>query len=245
MAIQRLNYFTGQFLREDDFKLEQDYHLSMRRKHNKSAHTPGIVYGLEVVAGASQVIVKAGMAIDNDGREIVLETDAMVAINATHANAYVVIALEEKKTDKAVDPDPIKLETRWTETALPAVVVDLPAGAVGLAQVAAVAGNGAVTLKSDYRRIDSAPVVGGDLTVGRDLTVKGNLEVHGQTTLIEADQMRGNVVLGDDDTDTVTVAGSILTGHSSGQLRIDSPVTMTGNLAVQGNVVLGDADGTP
>ncbi|MBK7954301.1 MAG: hypothetical protein IPK02_10245 [Candidatus Accumulibacter sp.] len=242
MAIQRLNYFTGQFLRENDFNLEQGYHLSMRRRHNKNAHTPGIVYGLEVVAGTSQVTVKAGMAIDKDGREMVLEADTALPISATDGNTYVVIALEEKKTDPAVAPDPIKLETRWTESALPTVVIDVPAGAVGLAKIDVVAANGAVTLKSDYRRIYSAPVAGGDLIVGRDLTVNGNLEVRGQTTLIETDQMRGNVVLGDADTDTVTVEGSLLTGHSSGQLQIASPVTMTRNLAVQGNVVLGDAD---
>ena len=185
MAIQRLNYFNGQFLRANDFNLEQDYHLSMRRRHNKNAHTPGIVHGLEVVAGTSQVTVKAGMAIDKDGREIVLEADTTLPISATNSNTYVVIALEEKKTDPAVAPDPDKLETRWTETALATVVNDMPAGAVGLAQIDVVAANGAVKLKSDYRRIYSAPVVGGDLTVqgnlmiGSDVHIVGDIAVSG------------------------------------------------------------------
>jgi len=242
MAIQRLNYFNGQFLREKDFNDEQGYHLSMRRMHNKNAHTPGIVYGLEVVAGTSPVIVKAGMAIDKDGREIVLETDTPCAISAGNNNFYVVIALEEKKTDKAVATDPIKLETRWTESPVFNVVAAVPAGAVALAQIAAVAGNGAVTLNSAYRRICSAPVVKGDLTVGRDLTVHGNLEVQGETTLIETDQMRGNVVLGDADTDIVTVEGTLVTGHSTGKLKIGSSVDVSGDITVSGNVVLGDAD---
>ena len=179
MAIQRLNYFNGQFLRANDFNLEQDYHLSMRRRHNKNAHTPGIVHGLEVVAGTSQVTVKAGMAIDKDGREIVLEADTTLPISATNSNTYVVIALEEEKTDPAVALDPINLETRWTETAKATVVNDMPAGAVGLAQIDVVAANGAVKLKSDYRRIYSAPVVGGDLTVQGNLMISSDVHIVG------------------------------------------------------------------
>jgi len=255
MTIKRLNYFNGQFLRENDFNLEQDYHLSLRRLHNRKAHTPGIISGLEVVAGNSQVTVKAGMAIDKDGREIIVETDTTVNVSAGDNGAHVVIALDERKSDPAVAPDPIRLETRWTESAALSLVGDVPASAVALAQIATVAANGAVTLNSSYRRLYSAPVVEGDLAVGRDLTVSGNLEVKGQTTLIETDQMRGDVVLGDADADTVRVAGTLLSAHSSGQLQLTSPVNMSGNLAVQGNlevhgsassmhgdVVLGDAD---
>lgn len=251
MAIQRLNYFNGQFLRETDFKVEQGYHLSMRRSHNQRSHTPGIVHGLEVVAGTSQVVVKAGMAIDHDGREILVEVDTTVPIGVVGNNTYVVIALDERKTDKAVDPDPIHTETRWTESPVFDVVAAIPAGAVGLAQITSMATNGTVTLNDTYRRIYSAPTVNGDLAVGRDLTVFGNLEVKGQTTQIDTDQMRGNVVLGDADTDTVTVEGKLLTGHSSGALQIGAPTVVTGSLSVmgasghltvQGNTVLGDAD---
>jgi YVTN family beta-propeller protein len=252
MAIQRLNYFNGQFLRENDFKVEQNYHLSMRRSHNQRAHAPGIVHGLEVVAGTSQVVVKPGIAIDPDGREIVVAADITVTVSAGAGNAYVVIALDESKTDRATDPDPIQFETRWTETPVASAAAVVPAGAIALAQIASVAGNGAVTLNATYRRIYSAPAVGGDLTVGRDLTVMGNLEVRGQTTQIDTEQMRGNVVLGDADTDTVTVEGRVLTGHSSGALQIGTPTVITGSLSVngasghltvQGNTTLGDADG--
>jgi YVTN family beta-propeller protein len=243
MAIQRLNYFNGQFLRENDFTVEQNYHLSMRRSHNQRSHTPGIVHGLEVVAGISQVVVKPGIAIDPDGREIVVTVDMTVPVSAAAGNAYVVIALDESKTDRAAEPDPIQFETRWTETPVASAADVVPAGAIALAQIASVAGNGAVTLNSTYRRTYSAPAVGGDLTIGRDLTVMGNLEVRGQTTQIDTEQMRGNVVLGDADTDTVTVEGRMMTGHSSGALQLGVSTVVTGNLSVQGNAVLGDADG--
>jgi YVTN family beta-propeller protein len=251
MPIQRLNYFTGQFLRENDFKVEQDYHLSMRRSHNRRSHTPGIVHGLEVEAGTGQVVVKAGMAIDPDGREIVVAEDMAVPVSQAAAFAYVVIALDESKTDLAAETEPVAGETRWTETPVASAAAAVPAGAIALAQIASVAANGTVTLNGSYRRIHSAPAVGGDLTIGRDLTVMGNLEVRGQTTQIDTQQMRGNVVLGDADADTITVEGRVLTGHSSGALQIGAPTVITGSLSingaaghltVQGNTVLGNAD---
>jgi hypothetical protein len=241
MAIKRLNYFTGQFLREEDFNDEQGYHLMMRRTHNNRSHTYGVVDGLEVVVATSQVTVSAGMAIDQSGREIILDAATPVAVDGTHINAYVVIALEETETDTKAEAG-VEGETRWTETPVFAVVTTLPAGAVSLAQIEAVAGDGTVTLNAAYLRTYSAPAVEGDLTVGRDLTVHGNLEVKGQTTLIEADQMHGNVVLGDADDDTVTIEGTLLTGHSTGKLKIGSAVDMAGDLTVKGQTTLGEAD---
>lgn len=206
MAIQRLNYFNGQFLREADFKVEQGYHLSMRRTHNQRAHTAGIVNGLEVVAGSSQVTVRAGMAIDADGRELIVATDTAVPVTPGSANFYVVVALDERKTDNAADPDPIHTETRWTERPVFDVVAAVPAGAIGLAQIGPLSGSDAVALAAGYRRVYSAPAAGGDLTVGRDLTVMGNLEVKGQT------------------------------GHSGGRVRFSNPLDVTGEIFVSGNV---------
>src|ERR1051325_5768616 len=71
---KRLNYYNSQFLKEEDFRDEQLYHSQMRRFHNRSLHTWGVVAGLEVsqVASAKQVKVAPGTAIDRLGREIVL-----------------------------------------------------------------------------------------------------------------------------------------------------------------------------
>ena len=72
--LERLNYFNGQRLQAGDFKLEQEYHLRVRRWLNRSLYTSGIAMGLEVyaVAGAPRVRVNPGLALDPMGREIIL-----------------------------------------------------------------------------------------------------------------------------------------------------------------------------
>lgn len=75
--IQRPNYFTSQFLIEEDFNEEQAYHRDMRLRHNRSLHEWGVVEGLEVSkTGEKQITVSEGMAIDKEGREIVILPDS-------------------------------------------------------------------------------------------------------------------------------------------------------------------------
>jgi hypothetical protein len=229
MAIKRLNYFNGQFLREQDFTDEQTYHLDMRRRHNLRLHTPGVVFGLGVTPGTGKVTVQAGMAIDAQGREIILESATDLPITAA---TDITISFKEDKTDDTSETG-IAGNRRWTETAALANSVN-PNGIV-LAKVTAVS---PVTLNSSFRPSYSAPAVEGDLTVKRDLTVSGNLTVQGTTTTVNTQEMRGNVTLGDADTDTVTVEGRLLTGHSSGKLQIGSPVQLTGDLTTTGPVTL-------
>lgn len=99
MSIKRLNYFTHQFLREQDFKDEQAYHLEMRRLHNRLLHGWGVVTGLEVQKkGEREITVSPGMAIDKDGRELVLAEpvtrDFSSLERSTHT--HVTIAYAEK-----------------------------------------------------------------------------------------------------------------------------------------------------
>jgi hypothetical protein len=70
--IKRPNYFTSQFLVESDFNDEQKYHREMRYRHHQSFHTWGVVDGLGVTKTGNQVSISAGMAVDNEGREIIL-----------------------------------------------------------------------------------------------------------------------------------------------------------------------------
>lgn len=75
--IQRPNYFTSQFLVEEDFNEEQAYHRDMRLRHNRSLHEWGVVEGLEVSkTGEKQIAISEGMAIDKEGREIVILSDS-------------------------------------------------------------------------------------------------------------------------------------------------------------------------
>ena len=73
--IERLKYYDHQFLREREFELEQRYHIDMRRRLNRSLHGWGIAEGLRVEqAGNGGITIDPGVAIDVEGREIILES---------------------------------------------------------------------------------------------------------------------------------------------------------------------------
>ena len=96
--IKRPNYFTSQFLEEGDFQDEQSYHMSMRRRHNRAMHRWGVVEGLQVSkTAAQQVSITPGMAVDNQGREIVLPADPAPppinpGVTARNTDVFITIA---------------------------------------------------------------------------------------------------------------------------------------------------------
>jgi hypothetical protein len=106
-TVKRLNYFDHQFLRRQDFADEQAYHLAQRRTHNRLLHTPGVAGGLEVklAAGGRQLLVGEGVAIDAQGREIVLAADAgpLELGQRTNATLYVTIAYAEREVDPSAE----------------------------------------------------------------------------------------------------------------------------------------------
>jgi hypothetical protein len=78
---ERNRYFTGKYMTARDFRGEQEYFLSRHRLHNRVLHGWGIVCGLRVVrhpdpdCSSRWVVVRAGIAIDCCGRELVLLKD--------------------------------------------------------------------------------------------------------------------------------------------------------------------------
>jgi hypothetical protein len=70
---ERVNYFFGQVLGEDDFTAEQTYLAGRDRRLQRYLHGWGVVCGLGV-SGASDgtVTVEPGLAVDSLGREIVV-----------------------------------------------------------------------------------------------------------------------------------------------------------------------------
>lgn len=68
----RVNYFDRQFLRLAEFRDEQAYHIALRRRHNLSHHSWGIVAGLAIVKEEPVLVVQPGLAIDGYGRELML-----------------------------------------------------------------------------------------------------------------------------------------------------------------------------
>ena len=99
--IKRNNYFTSQFLVEADFKNEQDYHRQMRHLHNRALHVWGIADGLQVTrAGQWGVSVTAGLAIDKNGREIIVpETQTQNLPNSMRGDVFLVLSYEDQESD--------------------------------------------------------------------------------------------------------------------------------------------------
>jgi hypothetical protein len=126
MAIERVNYFTGLLLDESDFKLEQNYHLLMRRMLNFGLFMPGILFGLGVHREApDRVSIDPGMAIDRDeaqnqGREIVLTESRTIPLNTFNNEepvnngdqVYITISYSKAKTTPRA---PLDIASRITE----------------------------------------------------------------------------------------------------------------------------------
>lgn len=68
----RVNYFDKQFLRVNEFTDEQLYQLALRRRHNVTLHSWGIVSGLDISQETGGFSVSPGLAIDGYGREVLL-----------------------------------------------------------------------------------------------------------------------------------------------------------------------------
>jgi hypothetical protein len=99
--LDRLSYYNGQRLEARDLKLEQAYHMRMRRWLNKSLYPDGgIVNGLEVIEqeGTLVVIVTAGLALDTQGREIILLEDTQVQWAGNPGECILTIRYDEHTT---------------------------------------------------------------------------------------------------------------------------------------------------
>jgi hypothetical protein len=69
----RVNYHANQIIRLADMTDEQAYHIQLRRRHNLSHHSWGIVVGLEIALEQDgRPALRPGMAIDGYGRELLL-----------------------------------------------------------------------------------------------------------------------------------------------------------------------------
>jgi hypothetical protein len=71
-TFSRVNYFDRQYLRVNEFTDEQLYQLALRRRHNVTLHSWGIVSGLDIAVENGALVVHPGIAIDGYGREVLL-----------------------------------------------------------------------------------------------------------------------------------------------------------------------------
>jgi hypothetical protein len=77
--LERQQFFNGQRLFASDLQGLEEFHREMRWLHNQSLHQPGVGTGYAVTgpAGASEVAIEPGYAIDANGREIILVEQAV------------------------------------------------------------------------------------------------------------------------------------------------------------------------
>ncbi|WP_424097825.1 beta strand repeat-containing protein [Moorena producens] len=83
-----------------------------------------------------------------------------------------------------------------------------------------------------------------NLSVSGNLQVSGNLEVQGDVIARDTEHIAGNVSLGDEDSDVITITGVVSSGHSSGALEVNSALHTTESLTVDGSLSVGNAIAT-
>ena len=106
-ALERLNYRNGQRIVAADLRAEQGYHIGVRRWLNRTLFNPGIAKGLEVTPSATNkhaVVVSAGLAIDVQGRELIIAVDTEVPVSGIPSTSpgvvygnYLVIEFQEER----------------------------------------------------------------------------------------------------------------------------------------------------
>lgn len=87
----RVRYFFGQLLTEDDLEAEQRYHRLLSRVSRRETLGTGTVAGLRLDRAEGEprgLLVRAGLALDPDGRQLLLEQDVCVRlVDSTRAPA--------------------------------------------------------------------------------------------------------------------------------------------------------------
>lgn len=101
-SLERPQFFSGRLLTANELALEQQYFLEKLKRHNRSLHGFGIISGLKVHSTSGKIAVDAGMALDCQGNEVVIETTQMLSPPASGDSwrtAYVNIRYTEDTSD--------------------------------------------------------------------------------------------------------------------------------------------------
>ncbi|MEQ9367283.1 MAG: tail fiber protein [Leptospirales bacterium] len=113
---RRLRYFNGLIMKQEEFILEQDYHVRMRRLHNRYLHDGGIIDGLVIEIGntPNEVLVTQGFALDRHddqqfseriGRELYLTDDCEVDLSSYQPGDEVWIWISYAEQEVGIVPD--------------------------------------------------------------------------------------------------------------------------------------------
>ena len=97
--LKRVRYSFGQILSVDDFTAEQEYFLEKQRRHNRTLHGAGVVFGLEVSRRKDSVVVQPGLALDCRGEEVSVCEPVESAFPQAGEKAYIILSYDEKMAD--------------------------------------------------------------------------------------------------------------------------------------------------
>lgn len=134
----RNNYFDGQILGVEDLQNEQSYHIGKQNLHNECLHDWGVVCGLWVMPSKEyddRVIVTSGLALDQNGQDILLPKAISVPIGSHSRDIYITIVYKPIPTkyipslDKVTDTDSEKKQYSRIEESFDFKMLDnLPEG---------------------------------------------------------------------------------------------------------------------
>lgn len=222
--VKRINYFDGLLIKEDDFNLEQDYHIRLRRLHNRHFHKPGIIEGLVLCYDpvTKTATVTPGMALDQniveyaDGsreensREIILAAEVPYDLSSYKDTVYFYISYDETTTDKDSDKGGDK-DIHWVEKAI-----------IGLYTTK--------QTQAEYVFLGTVNVTNGTVdTTGRPMA-----GFCGKAGEVDSLTVNDTLIMGiaEQNSNLPTISGKTVSGKNG--VEIDGSLTVIGDLAVQG-----------
>lgn len=137
--VKRPKYFAGQYLLEEDFELEQNYHIDRHRRYARLLTVSGIADGLEVTARDGEVYVAKGTAIAPDGTQIVWttgETPIDLSSETVSSGTYTLsIGYSEVNSPNDLQEGSAEGYRRWLEQPVFSLKSPLPDGHIPLAKL--------------------------------------------------------------------------------------------------------------
>jgi len=125
--LKRNRFFSGKLLTAEDLALDQEYFREKLKRHNRSLHGFGVVFGLEVSKSGRDVVISPGLAIDCQGNEIVVPEPLGQAFPSADLGSTFFLSIShiEKETDRvpAAAPNCSEMENSRIEERAAAVFV--------------------------------------------------------------------------------------------------------------------------
>ncbi|MCP5013265.1 MAG: hypothetical protein GY942_25070 [Aestuariibacter sp.] len=124
--VNRVRFYDGQFLQDQDFVDEQKHHVGRQNRHHRTLHVAGVAEGLTLWGLKSspepEISVTKGMAIDADGRQIILGVRTKMESarwpEGDWSDCWLYIAYHQEPDPNSLPNTTIGVEeeTRWLET---------------------------------------------------------------------------------------------------------------------------------